>query len=83
MTPEIKANVTFIQSLYDNGYDQVPLSAIPFPHKLSYSKSKCPILEVTGSLVLISTNNNPNKDRKTITQLLADATPRPKKKNLH
>ncbi len=70
MTPEIKANVTFIKALYENGYDQVSKSAIPFKDRLNYCMSKCPILEVTDSLVLITTNSHPVDNPESISTIL-------------
>jgi hypothetical protein len=74
MTPEIQKNVKFIQSLFDHGYDQVPLNAIPHPGKLIYCRKHCPILSITSTTVLIHTNDTPIKSDKSVTQLLNEAT---------
>ena len=74
MNPKISTNVAFIKTLYENGYDQVGLDAIPYPESLNYCKSKCPILAVTSSLVLIYTNSTPNANPKSISKILTDAT---------
>lgn len=56
MTPEIKANVEFINALFNKGVEQCFKSALPYPSKLNYTKNKCPILAIDKNLVLINTN---------------------------